>query len=505
MTAALNGVYRADCLAFMRQLPADSVNMVITSPPYWGLRSYGEEAKVAWGDWEGQLGLEPHPQMYIDHLVEICREIRRVLTQDGSFYLNLGDTYYASGGAGGDYLPGGLREGQPRYKQSSSDRSNWLQPKQKLLIPSRVAVALQEDGWVLRDEIVWHKENHMPSSQKDRLTCSWEAVYRFIRPDAKSDWFTLGNRPNPNPQRKPNESSGEYEARRRRAEERHRLWVESGVKEWWGSGVKHRSEIPAEYLCWSQRLDCYFNLDAIREPHQGRPSGNLERKFKLLPAHGQVGSSIPWTPGEQGKTPDDVLKSWGAPGGVYEGQATKDYESAKAQNPRDVKRRIVQSFLEHPERGKTPSDVVNLRTLESKIQDRPLRPPHHAYRGEGWEGINPNMQNHPEGKNPGDVAEPGDFWQIPTKPFKRAHFAVFPPHLCVNPILSSCPPDGLVFDPFCGSGTALAVAKALGRRWLGCDIHPGYVRMAEGRLGRVAAPLAPVARLGDALAAVGRI
>ena len=103
---------------------------------------------ICGNSWNGQLGLEPHPQMYIDHLVSICREIKRVLKKSGSFYLNLGDTYYGSGGASGDYNQGGLREGQPRYKQEKTQRSNWLQPKQLMGMPWRVAIALQEGAWM---------------------------------------------------------------------------------------------------------------------------------------------------------------------------------------------------------------------------------------------------------------------------------------------------------------------------------------------------------------------
>lgn len=133
------------------------------------------------GAWRGQLGLEPTWQMYVEHMVEISREIWRVLRPDGSYYLVLGDTYYGSGGAGGDYNPGGLREGQPRYRQGKGDSPAWLRPKQKLLIPYRVAIALQEDGWLLRNDIVWWKPNSMPSSAKDRLTCTTERIFFFTK------------------------------------------------------------------------------------------------------------------------------------------------------------------------------------------------------------------------------------------------------------------------------------------------------------------------------------
>jgi len=222
----------------MEKFSPDSIDLVVTSPPYWGLRDYGSETIRVWGDdpeckhewvedstifgnmgggeegrkevwdsnmrdklpqrsfcyncgaWRGSLGLEPHPQMFIDHLVEICREIRRVLKSSGTFWLNLGDTYYGSGGKGGQYEKFMPDKGQPdHYRQSSKTRSNWLQPKQKLMIPSRVAIALQHDGWILRSDIIWHKPNHMPSSVKDRLTCAYEHVFLFAK--ARRYYFDL--------------------------------------------------------------------------------------------------------------------------------------------------------------------------------------------------------------------------------------------------------------------------------------------------------------------------
>lgn len=137
---------------------------------------------VKCGAWRGSLGLEPHPQLFIDHLVEICREIKRVLKPSGTFWMNLGDTYYGSGGKGGQYEKFMPNKGQPtHYRQSSKTRSKWLQPKQLLMIPARVAIALQHDGWILRNDIIWHKPNHMPSSAKDRLTNAYEHVFLFAK------------------------------------------------------------------------------------------------------------------------------------------------------------------------------------------------------------------------------------------------------------------------------------------------------------------------------------
>jgi len=183
----VNCIHNGHVVDILKEMPSRSIDVAVTSPPYWGLRDYGDITKVKWDKWEGQLGLEPHPQMYIDHLVTIFREVKRVLKDSGSFWLNLGDTYYG-GGTGQKLSSHGkmiersflgavsAKENIPNKRQS-----NWLQPKQKMLIPERVAIALQEDGWILRNDIIWYKPNHMPSSVKDRLTSSYEHVFFFVK------------------------------------------------------------------------------------------------------------------------------------------------------------------------------------------------------------------------------------------------------------------------------------------------------------------------------------
>jgi len=154
-----------DCIERLRELPDESVHCCVTSPPYWGLRDYGED---------GQIGLEDSPEAFVGRLVEVFREVRRVLRDDGTLWLNLGDSYNGSGGAGGDYGKGGLKEGQPRYP---GRKVGTLKPKDLVGIPWRVAFALQADGWYLRQDIIWHKSNPMPESVRDRCTKAHEYVF----------------------------------------------------------------------------------------------------------------------------------------------------------------------------------------------------------------------------------------------------------------------------------------------------------------------------------------
>src|SRR6056297_2322586 len=136
-------LYHGDCLDVLRQLPEQSVQCCVTSPPYYGLRDYQVD---------DQLGLERTPEEYVKKLVDIFREVKRVLRDDGTVFLNLGDSYNGSGGAGGDYAAGGLKDGQPKYP---GRKINGLKPKDLVGIPWMVAFALRADGWYLRQDIVW--------------------------------------------------------------------------------------------------------------------------------------------------------------------------------------------------------------------------------------------------------------------------------------------------------------------------------------------------------------
>jgi len=151
-------------------LPSDSASCVVTSPPYWSLRDY---------DTIGQLGLEETPEKYVENLVAVFREVKRVLHPQGTLWLNLGDCYNGSGGAGGDYNPGGLKEGQPRYP---GRRVSSLKPKDLVGIPWTVAFALRAEGWYLRSEIIWNKPDGMPEGgAHDRPTKAHETVFLFSK------------------------------------------------------------------------------------------------------------------------------------------------------------------------------------------------------------------------------------------------------------------------------------------------------------------------------------
>ena len=171
-----------DCIEGLRTLPDASVHCCVTSPPYWGLRDYGHD---------GQIGLEPTPEAYVARMVEVFREVRRVLRDDGTLWLNLGDSYNNAGSSkNGTGLDGKMRggatgaDGECGYKKRDlrhALKGSGIKHKDLVGIPWRVAFALQADGWWLRQDIIWHKPNPMPESVRDRCTKAHEYVFLMTK------------------------------------------------------------------------------------------------------------------------------------------------------------------------------------------------------------------------------------------------------------------------------------------------------------------------------------
>jgi len=164
----MDKIHIGDCRECMRKMPEKSVQTCITSPPYFGLRDYGHAM---------QIGLEETPEEYVKQLVEVFREVRRVLMDNGTVWLNLGDSYAGNGAAYGDAkstLQGGKQSKRMGVKRVAK---KCLPPKNLIGIPWRVAFALQADGWILRQDIIWSKPNPMPESVTDRCTKAHEYIF----------------------------------------------------------------------------------------------------------------------------------------------------------------------------------------------------------------------------------------------------------------------------------------------------------------------------------------
>jgi len=170
----MNKIIQGDCLKSLRELPNNFIDCCVTSPPYYGLRDYGDD---------GQIGLEQTPEMFVEKLVEVFREVKRVLKDDGTLWLNLGDTY------------NGTKKWNTEVNKNPSavsdrfEKKIWLGAKQKDLIgiPWMVAFALRSDGWYLRQDIIWHKPNPMPDGVTDRCTKAHE--YIFLLSKSKHYYF----------------------------------------------------------------------------------------------------------------------------------------------------------------------------------------------------------------------------------------------------------------------------------------------------------------------------
>ncbi len=353
----LNEILVGDALEKLKELPSESVNMCVTSPPYFGLRDYGT-AKWVGGDqncnhksakeksrydyvvnskkqivkrgksgtdaprWknicpdcgairvDNQIGLEDTPGAYIERLVGVFDEVKRVLRKDGSLWVNIGDSYNSHSTGNGNV--GGI-EGKRKNKEDNL-AMNFKRPKVKdkslIGIPFRFALKMLEHGWILRNTIIWHKLNCMPSSASDRFTVDFEYLFFFVK--NKKYYF------------------------------------------------KQQFEPIAESSLKDKRLD------KGREEHVGKS----ER-------------------------------------GIY---------------------------------------GMNATVIKSK------------------------------GRNKRTV------WTITTKPFKGSHFAVYPENLIWTPIDAGCPEKGVILDPFFGSGTTGVVALKQGKKFIGIELNPNYVKLAKERL-----------------------
>lgn len=229
------GYHVGDVRTLLRALPDESVQCVVTSPPYWGLRKYAGQQAGVWGGlaycehewhdcarlssaggkpgktakvgatiadvqrylvlegtcskcgaWRGDYGCEPTPALYVEHTVEILREIRRVLRSDGVCFWNVGDSYVAnparSSGVGDGYRGSDTPTLNKEYQKRVAIRNHaTLKPKDLVLIPHRVAIAAQDDGWYVRSDIIWAKTNPMPESVNDRPTSSYEHIFMFTK------------------------------------------------------------------------------------------------------------------------------------------------------------------------------------------------------------------------------------------------------------------------------------------------------------------------------------
>lgn len=167
-------VITGDCLTTLKNMPDETINCCVTSPPYFGLRDYGHD---------GQIGLEESPEKFVEKMIEVFREVKRVLTDDGTLWLNIGDTYngYNGNRGRGPGLNKNNHSAMPSLPTGSGLTTSSVKNKELIGIPWRLALALQSDGWYLRQDIIWHKPNPMPESVRDRCTKAHEYIFLLTK------------------------------------------------------------------------------------------------------------------------------------------------------------------------------------------------------------------------------------------------------------------------------------------------------------------------------------
>lgn len=491
------------------------------------------------GAWRGQLGLEPDFGMYLDHLLMVTAELKRVLKKSGTLWWNMGDTY--SGKPTGAFNGGGVQfEDRDMIGIESSGQIDktlsGIPAKSLMLMPERLAMRMvDEQQWVLRNMNIWHKPNHMPSSVSDRLSNSYEFVMLFTK--AQRYFFDLDAIRVPLSPVTLKEIEKEYNG--------------TSLKDYGGAMAQDASE--------SKRR--------IVKSLQKYRSGNAERKteqFRLT----HLGSSIPRSAEDSpgGKNPGDVLHydskyvkdEYGQPLQGFERDQSiaerrqKSREEAAKLFPGDPQKQqeyinFVHDHNMHP-LGKNPGDVFATKHDEAVGRTSgSYKDPLHtkAYHPSGknpgdvveffrqkgsggnydYGGINSKDGSHYHelGKNPGDTMDyaewyfnerekkswhdhkddmekgmhhtghmesiphpfgkhPDDFWEINPRPHPFAHFAVYPVELCIMPIKAGCPKDGVVLDPFAGSGTTGVAARQLGRSSILIEVSDEYCKIARQRM-----------------------
>jgi len=482
----------------MTELPDESIDMIMTSPPYWGLRDYGEDVKEIWGGdpdckhifdyynrppsggpsnpdkaqvgatkrgvqrafkvkpafcikcgaWYGQLGLEPTFQLYLDHLMIVCAEIKRVLKKTGSFWLNMGDTYGGSCGGHGDT---GLFTNSKRRK-TAEYMYNTLKPQRHTMakcllgIPWRLVLRLiDEQGWILRNAIIWHKPNAMPSSVKDRCSNSYEFLFHLVK--AKKYYYDLDAVREPHKQssiERANYPVNAYAPERTGGAKLSKTAYSQYTKVDINPAGKNPGDVlipPAKYRFKQNILSEHLayiagiidgegSIILRRKPKQNElfmvvvnTNKNIIKWLRKITKIGTIKQrevrNIKWRQvWEWNTAAENTTKILWA---IYPYLIIKK-EHAKIAIE-------YQSLAKHgggPNRY-TPAEKERREQLVKEL-------------GELNQGVR-TKTTAPEPGEPSIIGIPRDLWRIPTQPRPEAHFATFSDKLCIKPILATCPAE----------------------------------------------------------------
>jgi DNA modification methylase len=387
-------------------LEKGSVNLVVTSPPYFNLRNYANDPR--------QIGQESTPQEYVDKMLTVGKNVWESLNDEGSYYLNIGDTY-------------------------NVNKSLWL-------IPHRVAIAMTDSGWILRNTIIWHKPNNMPCSIKDRLTPAHEYVFHFVK--QRKYYYDL------DAIRVPHQT----------------INVERHI----GNDSLLAKIGKNKKIDTSKPLALLDDAVPIEQPggyKNTKLEGELDINKGARGGFAATGEKLENRYSDGGKNPGDVFHEERTFTRDDERRAAKEKGYGKAA-ARITERLHVVSVTGHP-LGKNPGDVQFPNNSTGLTDERA----NGLYWLEGFDVECPNCSSQFTTEvEQLYVENPSDVWSIPTYPFPDAHYAVFPPKLVENMIKAGSKPGDTVLDPFSGSGTTALTADRLKRNGIGFDLNYSDVR-----------------------------
>jgi len=420
-----NDIHQGDAAETLAKMPESSVHMAMCSPPYFGLRDYGVD---------GQIGLEDSLDEYIDELVNVAEELRRVLRDDGSWWLNLGDSFAGSWGAQSkDETENNLP--QHDHPDKNLARNGRLRRKSKMLVPHRVAIALEDAGWIVRSDAVWSKPNPMPHPVKDRLHEHKEFVFHLTpEPDY---WFDL------DPIREPHKES---------SLER----TESNYGSSHAGGITMPREDDPEHIGTDAE-------DALHENGKN-PGDILDISVKSFPeAHFAVYPPELCELPIKSSCPPKVCVECGTP---YD-RVTEQVPMWE-RDPSTIERTQTRRALEiADEEGLTDEHLEAAQSVGLGNLDG----------GEGNPYERVDDETAELAREAADVL--GSY-------YREALMSESAP---TDEWQQSCDCDthetepGIALDPFAGAGTTALVAKDLSRRFIGTELNPEYVAMAQKRIG----------------------
>lgn len=399
-------------------MPDNFLDCVITSPPYWQLRDYG---------YDGQWGLEPTYQEYLEHLWEMMDEIYRVLKPTGTVWINLGDTY-ARGDRNKNATNDSLRNSKKIIEPNSKPNYGGLN-KCLLLIPHRFAIGCIDRGWILRNDIIWAKPNGMPESCTDRFSKKHE--YFFFMVKSEKYYFNLDSIRDPIKE----VSLERY---------KYNLTGQEG-------GLSNNFKGNKSHLIPQTK---YQTIDIEKEHRQGMHQNrgeNIIEKRPNLPTQNEFISFM-----KKRIKLNILIDSVDIPKTTIEHWFRNDTKGFSF--PSVEHWNIIKELLDNWD---DEFELMDFKMTNVIFET---------------DDINKNSN---KGKNPGDVS---DFWAITTKPSSNEHYASYNDELIRKPILAGCPENGIIYDPFMGTGSTAESCLRSNRKYIGSEMSERYIEIANKRL-----------------------